>query len=242
MNIEATVSRVCRSPDSRVLALASVVVMALACGDLAPQTIATPVGPGQTPAVGAAKPPAQAPAGAETSNDVPRAADLESLVVEAPPDPPAPVAEPPAVDAQPAPAEPDSAPQPQPEPATPEASSDAPDFGGIDFGGGFGTPTPATDSEAGDPMGSGPAVPPTVDADDCTPLSIGMASGDIGTEAACFIVPEGVMGWQVSNLGTRTLTVNGETASPPSLPAPETVGYTFSFSAGDPEYTAFSTW
>jgi hypothetical protein len=99
---------------------------------------------------------------------------------------------------------------------------------GATFGGGFaGTPTPSATAPA---------------AMTCTPLAVGIASGDIGTEAKCFTVMGTLQGWQVSNLGTRSLTVNDAPAIAPMLPAASDGGYTFAFGAGEPLYTAFSTW
>jgi hypothetical protein len=69
------------------------------------------------------------------------------------------------------------------------------------------------------------------------------SSGDIGTGAVCFDISGTMLGWQVSNLGTRTLTVNGMPA--PTAPAvpPAVDGHrVFAFGAGMPEYTSFSYW
>jgi hypothetical protein len=45
------------------------------------------------------------------------------------------------------------------------------------------------------------------------------SSGNIGNSAACFDVSGTMAGWQVSNLGERTLLVNGKAAMPPTVPA-----------------------
>ena len=53
-----------------------------------------------------------------------------------------------------------------------------------------------------------------------TSLMANQNSGNLGMGAVCFDVSATMMGWQVSNLGTRTLTVNGAKApTPPALPA-----------------------
>jgi len=58
------------------------------------------------------------------------------------------------------------------------------------------------------------------------------SSGNIGNSAACFDVTGTVAGWQVSNLGMRTLTVNGKAAMPPTVPAADADGHRiFSFTA-----------
>lgn len=107
------------------------------------------------------------------------------------------------------------------------------------------TTDPQTDTGTGAMFGGGFAGTPTTPAPaamTCTSLAVGLASGDIGTEAKCFTVTGTLQGWQVSNLGMRSLTVNGAPATPPMLPAASDGGYTFAFGAGDPTYTAFSTW
>jgi hypothetical protein len=76
----------------------------------------------------------------------------------------------------------------------------------------------------------------------CLPLSVGTGSGDVGTEAKCYVITGTLQGWQVSNLMGRSLTVNGSPPLPPMLPEAIDGGYTFAFGAGDPYYTAFSTW
>ncbi len=76
-----------------------------------------------------------------------------------------------------------------------------------------------------------------------TSLMPNQSSGDIGTGAVCFDISGTMMGWQVSNLGTRTLTVNGMAA--PTAPAvpPAVDGHrVFAFGAGMPEFTSFSYW
>lgn len=58
------------------------------------------------------------------------------------------------------------------------------------------------------------------------------SSGNIGNSAACFDVTGTVAGWQVSNLGMRTLTVNGKAATPPTVPAADADGHRiFQFTA-----------
>jgi hypothetical protein len=52
-----------------------------------------------------------------------------------------------------------------------------------------------------------------------TSLMPGEPSGNLGTGAVCFDIIGTMMGWQVSNLGTRTLTVNDAKAPvPPAVP------------------------
>lgn len=107
------------------------------------------------------------------------------------------------------------------------------------------TTDPPADTGTGATFGGGFAGTPTTPAPaamTCTPLAVGLASGDIGSDAKCFTVTGTLQGWQVSNLGMRSLTVNDAPATPPMLPAASDGGYTFAFGAGDPTYTAFSTW
>jgi hypothetical protein len=113
------------------------------------------------------------------------------------------------------------------EPDESEAPADIADAGGTAPGGGF---------------DSGEDTTPEAPQMDCTPLAVGVDSGNLGAEARCFTVTGTVSGWQVSNLGMRTLTVNGEPPAPPMLPASVNGSYTFIFGAGQPTYTAFSTW
>jgi hypothetical protein len=68
-------------------------------------------------------------------------------------------------------------------------------------------------------------------------------SGDLGTGAVCYEIDAPVGGWQVSNLSSRTLTINGMPAGmPPALPAAMGGKYVFEFGAGAPQYTAWSYW
>jgi hypothetical protein len=52
---------------------------------------------------------------------------------------------------------------------------------------------------------------------DCTPLTMSSySSGNIGKDAICYDVTFNMAGWGVSNLGMRSLTING--AAPPTPP------------------------
>lgn len=51
-----------------------------------------------------------------------------------------------------------------------------------------------------------------------------------------------MMGWQVTTLGTRTLTVNGLAVVPPTLPVAVEGHWIIVFGAGEPSYTAWSYW
>ena len=71
-------------------------------------------------------------------------------------------------------------------------------------------------------------------------------SGNFGTSAAvCYEVTAQFNTWRCSNLGTRTVTVNGSPVTCSDamgtwpLPARISGSYFFEFSAGTPDYTAF---
>jgi hypothetical protein len=77
----------------------------------------------------------------------------------------------------------------------------------------------------------------------CKSLMASTNSGNIGTDAVCYEIDAPVAGWQVSNLQSRTLTINGMPAgTPPALPAAMGGTYVFAFSAGEPAFTAWSYW
>jgi hypothetical protein len=67
-------------------------------------------------------------------------------------------------------------------------------------------------------------------------------SGDLGSGAVCYEIDAPMAGWQVSNLGMRTLRVNGMAAMPPTVPAAVDGKYVIEFGAGSPTYTAWSYW
>ncbi len=72
------------------------------------------------------------------------------------------------------------------------------------------------------------------------------SSGNVGTGAACFETMASIQGGNCSNVtAPRTFSVNGtvETCGQnwPSLPAKIDGGYCFEFSAGSPEFSAFTT-
>jgi len=70
-------------------------------------------------------------------------------------------------------------------------------------------------------------------------------SGNVGTAAACYETTVSIMGGNCSNVpAPRTFTINGKAQSCASnftLPAKVNGGYCFEFSAGTPEYSAFTT-
>jgi len=67
-------------------------------------------------------------------------------------------------------------------------------------------------------------------------------SGDLGAGEVCYEIDAPVAGWQVSNLQSRTLTVNGSPGAPPAVPAAMAGKYVIVFGAGQPIYTAWSYW
>jgi len=75
-----------------------------------------------------------------------------------------------------------------------------------------------------------------------TSLMPNQTSGDLGSGAVCFDISGNMAGWQVSNLGTRTLTCNGTTAAPPAVPPAVNGHRIFQFGAGSPTYTGWSYW
>jgi hypothetical protein len=92
-----------------------------------------------------------------------------------------------------------------------------------------------------------PVVEPVPEPDpgSCVALEPNMSSGDLGPDEKCFTVTGTISGWQVSNIeqGSRTIHVNGMLTMPNgALPAPVDGGYTFVFSAGSPDYVAWSYW
>jgi hypothetical protein len=80
--------------------------------------------------------------------------------------------------------------------------------------------------------------------DACTTLDVSAGgSGAVGTNRRCYQVPQAFSRYQINNLGTRTLHVNGEDRSgmdngqynAPAGGPP----YLFVFGAGTPDFTAF---
>ncbi len=73
-----------------------------------------------------------------------------------------------------------------------------------------------------------------------TPSSTGN-SGNFNTpNAVCYFVDEMFNTWACSNIGTRTVKVNGMASMcGGALPAKMDGGYYFEFSAGTPDYTSF---
>ena len=67
-------------------------------------------------------------------------------------------------------------------------------------------------------------------------------SGNFGTAAAvCYQVTDMFNQWRCSNLGTRTISVNGTTVACAAWPLPARINgsYYFEFSAGTPDFTSF---
>lgn len=86
-------------------------------------------------------------------------------------------------------------------------------------------------------------------ADCITTLAKNTQSGDLGKDASCYDISGTMMGYQVSNLGSRTFTINGE--PPPAggaVPAADASGHRiFAFGTADgstaqPTYTTWSWW
>ncbi len=69
-------------------------------------------------------------------------------------------------------------------------------------------------------------------------------SGNLGTGATCHQTTANLYGGNCSNIGSRTLKVNGTTMSCNgwSLPAKRNGGYCIQVTAGTPSYTSFATW
>jgi hypothetical protein len=137
--------------------------------------------------------------------------------------------------------EPMAEPVPAPEPVTePEPSAPTPTFPG------FPQPEPEPAPEPAAPAPEPVAEPepePEVPTGDCTPLAPGVGSGAIGVEEVCFTAEAPIAGWQASSVEDRIITVNGvEVAPGGALPEPEMGSYTFVFSAGEPEWTAWNYW
>ncbi len=59
-----------------------------------------------------------------------------------------------------------------------------------------------------------------------------------------YVVTDEVLGWQASEVGTRTISVNGVPVTPGEMPLPPRSGgaHYFQFSAGDPSWTSWSFW
>jgi hypothetical protein len=86
-------------------------------------------------------------------------------------------------------------------------------------GGGRGGTAAGGRGGRGGAAGSGGAAGTSSGQECVTSLMPGDPSGNLGTGAVCFDITGTMMGWQVSNLGTRTLTVNDEKAPvPPAVP------------------------
>jgi hypothetical protein len=71
-------------------------------------------------------------------------------------------------------------------------------------------------------------------------------SGNVGTGAACYETTQNIMGGNCSNVpAPRTFSINGKAVSCAgsnfTLPAKINGGYCFEFSAGTPDYSAFTT-
>lgn len=221
--------------------LAIVGAAGAACGDAETHTIGHPItDPGQPEARTEATSTSETPPSTDVGDGLLTAADLAELVGQPTPST-APEEEDTTAIPEPSTVSPGSNGEDAPaEPAAPAAAGEpdepaTPGFGSGGFGsGGFGGSAPGGTSSPA--PGTGPQL------SECIELSAGTSSGDIGTAAVCYFVPEPVQGWQVSNLQGRTLTVNGETVTPPALPTATNGGYAFSFTAGEPSYTAFSTW
>jgi hypothetical protein len=78
-----------------------------------------------------------------------------------------------------------------------------------------------------------------------TALQANTYSGSLGTtQAVWFVVEDAVNGWQASELGSRTVRVNGEVVAPGgALPLRAADGrYYFEFSAGTPTWTSWNFW
>jgi hypothetical protein len=82
-----------------------------------------------------------------------------------------------------------------------------------------------------------------------TSLKPQMDSGQLGSTEVCFETTTAWMGWTVSNLQSRTLTVNGKAITPPTnggmwpIPAADADGHrVVVFGAGMPTFTSWSYW
>jgi hypothetical protein len=72
------------------------------------------------------------------------------------------------------------------------------------------------------------------------PAQAGNSGGFGTTDAVCYFVDEQFNAWACSNMGSRTVSVNGMMSMcGGALPARIDGGYYFEFSAGTPEYTSF---
>jgi hypothetical protein len=73
------------------------------------------------------------------------------------------------------------------------------------------------------------------------------SSGNVGTGAACFETTANIMGGNCSNVtAPRTFSLNGKVETcgqnwPSPLPAKLDGGYCFQFTAGSPDFSAFTT-
>jgi hypothetical protein len=67
-------------------------------------------------------------------------------------------------------------------------------------------------------------------------------SGGLGTGEVCFDITYDMVGWQVSNQGTRTLTCNGNACQPPTVPPAVDGHRIIVIGAGMPSYTSISYW
>jgi hypothetical protein len=64
------------------------------------------------------------------------------------------------------------------------------------------------------------------------------------TQEKWFVVEDTVSGWQASELGSRTIRVNGEVVTPGGALPPRTADgrHYFEFTAGSPTWTSWSFW
>jgi hypothetical protein len=97
-----------------------------------------------------------------------------------------------------------------------------------------GTGTAGTGTAGGSGMSCVTSLKPSTD------------SGMLGTGQVCFDVAGTMMGWQVSNPGSRVITVNGAvvdvTKTPLAVPALVDGHRIFVFGAGSPAYTSWGYW
>lgn len=134
-------------------------------------------------------------------------------------------------------AEPEPMAEPAAEPVPEPVVEPAPEPSPFPFP--FPQPEPAPEPAAPEPE---PAVSePEPAPDDCRSLGRNESSGNLGVEEVCYTVMGPINGWQASSLEMRTVTVNGTRVLPgAALPPADT--YTFVFSAGEPEWAAWSYW
>ncbi len=111
--------------------------------------------------------------------------------------------------------------------------------GGVTGGGGK-----AGGSGAAGAVGTGPCAGLCTDPTEITTKSF--SSGSVGTDAVCFESKVAIQGGNCSNVtAPRTFSINGKVEACgqnwPSVPAMVNGGYCYEFTAGQPDYSAFTT-